>query len=259
MSWSSLPGLGAYEPWFVAVLLGAGLVAGFVNTVAGGGSLLTLPALMLLGLPATLANGTNRLCIVAQSLAGTAAYHRAGKLHTPALARVLPPTLLGSALGAYAASRAPETLLRPVLLATLVVVALLLTFRPRAVVAEGEEPRAIDARAFAGLFAAGMYGGFIQAGVGFVLLSVLGGMLRYDLLRANALKLVCTTIFGSVALVVFVLAAQVVWLPAALLAAATVLGSVLGVRFAVKLDPVVLRRLVLVVVVACVIGVLLKG
>jgi hypothetical protein len=235
----------------LALLVLAGVVAGFINTMAGGGSLLTLPALMLFGLPADVANGTNRLSVLSQSLSGALLFHKENKVERGALWRVLAPTASGSLLGALVASRVPPEVLEPVLLATMVAIALAIAFRPAWVTAkEDEEPRPVDARAFLGLFAAGLYGGFIQAGVGFVLLSVLGGLLRYDLVRANALKLVCTTVFGVVALGVFVLADQVRWVPGAVLAVATVIGSQIGVRYALKVAPRVLRRILLACVIA---------
>ncbi len=240
----------------------AGVAAGFMNTVAGGGSLLTLPALMLAGLPADLANGTNRLCIVTQSVSGVAGLSSKGKLERRSVLPVLAPTITGSLVGAVVASQVPETVLRPVLLVVLVSMATLLAFRPRLVTGEeGGTPLALSERPAGalGLFAAGLYGGFIQAGVGFVLLAVIGGMLRYDLVGANALKLVCTSVFGAVALSVFVAAGQVVWMPALLLAVATVVGSQLGVRFAVSVRQDVLRRVLLGCVVAACVGVLAKG
>ena len=110
-----------------------------------------------------------------------------------------------------------------------------------------------------GLFVAGLYGGFIQAGVGFVLLTVLGSVMRYDVLRANALKLVCTLFFGVVALAVFALAGQVAWRPAAILAVATVVGSQLGVRFALSVDKRVVRAFVLCAVVVSAAAILLRA
>lgn len=244
-----------------AALVGAGVAAGFINTMAGGGSLLTLPALMLLGMPANVANGTNRLAVVAQSLSGVLAFHREDKLHTEAVLPVAAPTILGAIVGAGVAAWSPPEILEPVLLGTMIVMALLMLVRPKMVLAdEGEEPGRPwkDPKALAGLFAAGLYGGFVQAGVGFVLLAVLGGVLRYDAVRANALKLVCTLLFGTVALGIFVYADQVVWIPAAVLAAGTVIGSQLGVRFAVKVDPKVLRAIIFVCVLATCIAVLVR-
>lgn len=241
-----------YDPWLLAVVVVAGVAAGFLNTMAGGGSLLTLPALMVLGLPAEVANGSNRLSVVTQSLSGVVLFHREGKLHTGAIGAVLAPTVAGSLLGAVAATRVPGELLKPVLLVTLIAMATLIALRPAAVMREEGEQLSLRERPSGalGLFAAGLYGGFVQAGVGFVLLTVLAGALRYDLVRANALKLVCTLVFGLVALAVFVVADQVEWAAAAVLAASTVVGSQLGVRFAVKVDPKVIRWIVFVCVVA---------
>jgi uncharacterized membrane protein YfcA len=243
-------------------LAGAGIGAGFINTIAGGGSMLTLPALMLLGLPANLANGTNRLSIISQSVSGAWAFHRSGRLDTSGIARVVVPTVVGSAIGAAVASQVPEAILKYVLLGTMMTMALVLAVHPRAVTApEGSEPRFAERRlaAFGGLFVAGLYAGFVQAGVGFVLLSVLGGIIGYDVVRANALKLVCTLIFGIVATGVFVAADQVVWDFGLLLAGYTVIGSQLGVRFALKVRQDVIRWIIFVAVVATCVAALVKG
>lgn len=239
-----------------AALLGAGVVAGFMNSVAGGGSLLTLPALMLLGLPVHVANGSNRLAIVTQSLFGVLAYHREGKLHTGALVSVTAPTVLGAIAGAAVAAVVPSVVLRPVLLGTMVAMALLMLLKPRVALPEpDEEPRSPWKHwpSWLGLFGAGVYGGFVQAGVGFVLLTVLGGLLRYDATRANALKLVCTLVFTVPALGIFVLADQVAWIPASLLAVGTVLGAFVGVRFAIRAQGPLLRGVIVaLVLVSCV-------
>jgi uncharacterized protein len=240
----------------------AGLAAGFLNVLAGGGSLLTLPALMLLGLPADLANGSNRLSIISQSLSGAWSFRRSGKLDARAIAPIILPALIGSLLGSLAASRVPVALLKYVLLGTMMAMAALLALAPRALTAAAEEPvRWHDRRlaGIAGLLGAGLYGGFVQAGVGFLLLSVLGGVLRYDLVRANALKLVCTAVFGLVAFGVFAASGQVVWLPAVLLAVYTMIGSLLGVRFALHVRQVVIRWIIFVAVIATCLAALLKG
>lgn len=248
MTWAS------YDVGLLALMMLAGLVAGFINTIAGGGSLLTLPALLALGLPADIANASNRVSIVAQAATGSQRFHREGKLDVPAIWDVAPPTLVGNVLGALAASYFPVALLKPVLLFTMGGMALLMVMRPAAIAPEGATPkRATDhPRAMLGLFAAGLYGGFVHAGVGFVLLMVLAGTLHYDLVRANALKIFCTLVSGVASLGVFVVRGQIAWVPALALAVATSVGSVLGVKYAVKADPAVLKRVVAVlVVVAC--------
>jgi uncharacterized membrane protein YfcA len=144
------------------------------------------------------------------------------------------------------------------MLGILITVAVVMAVRRPARVEEAPEPRPMHAGAWLGLFGAGLYGGFIQAGVGFVLLAVLATGLRFDLLRANALKLVCTSIFGVVALAVFTVADQVRWAPAAVLAVATVVGSQLGVRFALKVSPKVIRWIIVVCVAASCIAIWLR-
>ena len=142
------------------------------------------------------------------------------------------------------------------LLGTLVLVALLMLVKPKLVSPDGDEPqRPMSAGAMLGLFGAGVYGGFNQGGVGLVLL---GGLLRYDAVRGNALKLVCTLLFGLAALAIFVWHDQVRWIPAAVLAVATVIGSQLGVRFAVKANATVLRAVIFVCVAASCVAALLK-
>lgn len=246
------------DPWLLAILAVAGVAAGFINTMAGGGSLLTLPALMLLGLPPDIANGSNRLSVLTQSLSGVWLFNREGKLDKRAIGPVLAPTIIGSLLGAATASMAPTWILKPVMLGIMVVVALLMALTKPRPIDEHSEPKKPGWSAWLGLFGAGLYGGFIQAGVGFVLLAVLSTALAFDLVRANALKLVCTTVFGVVALGVFTVSGQIAWAPAAALAVTTVIGSQLGVRFALKVNPKVIRWFIVVCVMASCIAIWLR-
>ena len=94
-------------------------------------------------------------------------------------------------------------------------------------------------------FAAGFYGGFIQAGVGFVLLATFVGVLNYDLLRANAMKVVATVVFTSIALLVFVFRDQVAWLPGILLGIGSIVGAHVAVKFAVEVKAKTLKIMVI--------------
>ncbi len=219
------------------ILCLTGFIAGGINTVAGGGSNLTLPVLMMLGLPADIANGTNRISILLQSLVSTAGYDRHQTLDRPAIVPVLIPTVGGGIIGAVAAALTPNLYLKPLLLGTILTISVLILLRPdiiapapgTTVVAPSESPRA-----WWGLFGAGLYGGFVQAAVGFILLAALAGGLRYDLLRANALKSVCVLAFTSVALLIFIIFDQVWWVPGLILAAGSMAGAHLAVKVAVR-------------------------
>jgi uncharacterized membrane protein YfcA len=230
-----------------------GVAAGFVNTLAGGGSVLTLPALMLAGMPANLANGTNRVAVLAQSIASTAFFDRAGRLDRRAAIAITVPTLAGALLGASSAALLPPDVLKPVLLAAMMALAVSLLLFPRLLdPVEGHEPLTLreSPKGALALFAIGVYGGFVQAGVGLFLLAALGGLLRYDLVRSNALKGIAITAFTGLSLAVFAGAGQVVWLPGVVLAVGMVLGAWLAVRFAVRRGRETLRRLVLGVAIA---------
>jgi uncharacterized membrane protein YfcA len=236
----------------LAVLAAAGVLATMMNVVAGGGGMIVLPALMALGLPADVANGTYRLAVVTQSVAGTAALHGQGKLDTRSIVPILIPTVLGAMAGALLATWIPRELLKPILLVTMIVMAALIAFRKQTLIApEGGALAPSQApRSYIGLFLAGVYGGFIQAGVGFLLLGVLVGTLRHELIAANGLKLVVTLVFGTVALGVFAWAGMVSWTPAVVLATASILGARLGVRLMLKAPASWLRWFVFACVVA---------
>ena len=235
----------------VVGLLIAGLVGGFINTLAGGGSMLTLPALMMMGMPADFANATNRVGVLLQSITAIKGFKDHDRLDSAAILPMLTPTLVGALLGSLAASFLPIWLLKPTLLTCMIFMALVMLVKPDMVAPpSGTKPYTLLERpgAAIGLFFAGIYGGFIQAGVGFILLAALAGGLRYDLVRANALKMVATAVFSVVALVVFIAQDQVLWIPGFILATGTVAGASLSVKFAINVSQSTLKWLLFIMV-----------
>jgi uncharacterized protein len=223
--------------WSVLLLSVSGFIAGGINTVAGGGSNLTLPALMILGLPADIANGTNRVSITLQCVTALAGFDKHKSLDRPALVPILIPTILGGACGALAAALTPNLYLKPILLTTILTMTLIILLKPNVIAPPAGTPTLSPKEsrgAWWSLFAAGIYGGFVQAGVGFILLAALAGGLRYDLLRANALKSACALAFTSMALLIFIAFGQVWWIPGLILAAGSMTGAHLAVKVAVR-------------------------
>lgn len=231
--------------FYYLLLIVTGLISGFVNTLAGGGSNLTIPALMVMGMPADIANATNRVAVLVNCLVGTAGFRRHGK--TVGLSDALPImgiTVAGGLLGALAASFLPNLYLKPVLLSVMIGMALIILIRPSIVAPlEGTSVKKLKDSRVAGisLFIAGVYGGFVQAGVGFLLIGTIAGTLRYDLVRTNALKMMCVLAFTSVALIVFIWRDQINWWPALVLAAGTMVGSQLSVKVAVNASQTALK------------------
>ncbi|KEI72352.1 sulfite exporter TauE/SafE family protein [Endozoicomonas elysicola] len=231
------------------ILIALGILAGIINTLAGGGSNLTLPALMVMGMPADIANASNRVGIFLQSLTGALGFKKHNRLESDEILPMMIPTLLGGLAGALAASFSPEWILKPMLLGAMVTMSLIMVLRPAMIIPpEGTIPLKVadSPKSWIGLAIAGFYGGFVQAGVGFILLAAVCGVLRYDLVRGNALKLVCTLAFTLVALVVFIARDQVAWIPALILSIGFIIGAHLSVKFAIKAKPETLKKLLLV-------------
>jgi uncharacterized membrane protein YfcA len=147
--------------------------------------------------------------------------------------------MIGGVIGALTAALMPNVALKPLLLGTVLTMSAVILLRPGFIAPPPGTPvKSVNESRIAwwSLFAAGIYGGFVQAGVGFILLAALAGGLRYDLVRANALKMVCTLAFTSLSLVIFIWFDQVAWVPGLILALGTMLGSFLSVRFAISVQ-----------------------
>lgn len=233
-----------YSLSYFVILVITGLIAGVINTLAGGGSNLTLPALMLTGMPADIANATNRVGVFLQCLVGIKGYQKHGKIESDDLFPVLLPTLIGGVVGAILASILPATLLKPLLLGTMIGVAFLILVFPSMIAPpEGTASYKIKDRplAWGALFVTGIYGGFVQAGVGFLLITALAGTLRYDLVRSNALKLICTGAFTGLALIVFIIDDLISWIPGLVLAVGSMTGAAIAVRISLEISQKVMK------------------
>ncbi len=222
----------AFGPWNAVLLLAGGLVAGVVNTLAGGGSLLTVPLLVLVGLPGTLANGTNRIAVLLGNAAAIWSFRRSGVSGAGEAVPVLLPVVAGSLVGALAISRVDDATFQRVF----GVVMLLLLWPTlhgsiaRSVRPARSWPRLLSSAVF---LAIGLYGGAIQAGVGLLLVVALS-QAGSDLVRASRIKVVVVGCLTAAAVPVFLAAGQVAWMPAALLATGQSLGGALGARLAVR-------------------------
>jgi uncharacterized protein len=234
------------------LLVLTGIAGGFVNTVAGGGSLIMVPALMLLGLPATRANATSRVAVLAQSTTSAYSFARAGRLDRESALDVVPATVAGAIAGAYVATIIPARIFQPLLVATMLATAFLLFARPETLAPPpGTERRRATGRPLAmlALVGCGFYGGLLQGGVGIVLISVLGGLLRYDLVRGNALKGLIVAVYTVPVLALFLWRGLVDWAPALILALGNSVGAQVAVMFAVKQGQNAVRKLVVAIVI----------
>jgi uncharacterized protein len=217
-----------------AALFVIGFVAAVINVLAGGGSFLTLPLLIFLGLPASVANGTNRVGVLAQNVSAVVGFHRHDVLPARWALGVSVPALVGAALGAWAALHVTDLAFRRILSLVMLAVTLWTLLRRAPRVTPGGEPRsARHPLVLAGFFVTGLYGGFLQAGVGFLVLAVTTAS-GLDLVRGNAVKVFSVMMLTLLSLTIFAGAGQVDWPAGAALALGNLLGGLVGVRIAVR-------------------------
>jgi uncharacterized membrane protein YfcA len=214
-------------------LFAVGFIAAIINVIAGGGSFLTIPLLIFLGLPASVANGTNRVGVLAQNVSAVFGFHRHNVLPLGWALGVSVPAMAGAALGVWAAVNVPDAAFRRILSGVMLAVAFG-TLVHRSV---RGEPRhelrdAWHPAVSAGFFVTGVYGGFLQAGVGFLVLAMttFAGL---DLVRGNAVKVFSVMLLTLLSLAVFAGTGNVDWPAGLALGLGNFLGGLVGVRLTV--------------------------
>ena len=259
--------------WEYLLLTALGLVAGIINVIAGGGSLLTLPAMILMGIPETVANGTNRVAIFAQNITAVTAFRKKGfsdfKTSLTLGLCALPGGIAGAWCGAYIRGDLFNLILGLIMIGVVV----LMVFKNRKAKAaptskvkaekparqKADEP-ASRSRFFLGHLAmvlVGFYGGFIQAGVGFLIMAVLNQVMQIDLIRVNMHKVFIVGFFTAAALVVFILTKNVWWIPGIALAVGNSVGGWIGSHLTISKGEVFVRRFLYVAVLVMAVKLLL--
>lgn len=237
-------------PLQLTLLFFAGLLAGFVNILAAGGSLLTLPVLIFVGLPVATANGTNRVAILIQNLAAIAGFKKLNVFSWRVSVLAAVPAIFGAILGANLALDISEVWFKRILGGIMIGVLVLMLYDPGKRIRAHEGPMTLTRQIGFGLgfFFVGVFGGFIQAGVGFliIILMLLAG---FDLVVTNAVKVLVVFIFTIAALAVFIYHGQVNYLFGTALGLGSALGGWLGTHVAVKKGHDWVRAFVSVVVV----------
>ena len=183
------------------ILYGVGCLAGFMNVMAGGGSTLSLPALIFLGLDGAVANGTNRVAIFIQNIAAVSSFHQENSYDFKSILKMALWTLPGAVLGAFVAVRISNDLFR-ILLGVVIIGVIISMAVPRRLQARNLPPKH-PKLIYPALFLLGLYGGFIQIGIGFLFMAAFTHILRMDLIRVNMHKVFIIFIYTFPALLVF--------------------------------------------------------
>lgn len=224
---------------YLILLFAVGTVAGFINVNAGGGSSLTLPTLIFMGMDSAMANGTNRIALLLQNIFAVTSF-RKHNLHAFKTSLSLALfTLPGAVVGAIAATQVSHHLFQKILAVVLlfIVVSMFLSRSYKNQVRETTGHWLV----YPAMFVIGFYGGFIQVGVGFLLMAALYHLLRVNLVLVNMHKVFIVLIYTVPALLVFILTGNVVWKYGLILAAGNSIGGWWGARAAVKGGEKVIR------------------
>ncbi|WP_354642853.1 sulfite exporter TauE/SafE family protein [Kitasatospora camelliae] len=239
----------------LAVLL-AGVGAGTINTIVGSGTLITFPVLLALGLPPVTANVSNTLGLVPGSVSGVIGYRRELVGQGGRLLRLGTASLTGGLLGAVLLTTLPGRAFDAIVPALILIALVLVVIQPRVSLAmaarrkerPGTPPGTeVGPLLLAGVFLAGVYGGYFGAAQGVLLLALMGMLLADDMQRINGAKNVLALIVNGVAAVFFLFASTIDWTAVLLIAAGSVLGGQLGARVGRRLPPPVLRGVIVVV------------
>ena len=220
--------------WQLPLLFVVGIVAGILNTLAGGGSLLTLPLLIFMGLPSAVANGTNRIAIFCQNIFAIRGFSKRGVMPLQLALLCTPPALLGSWIGANLAIDLDDQVFKQVLALIMIGVLIFTAVDPMKRFRQEDVQFGLWRKSLivVSFFGVGIYGGFVQAGVGFLIITALlvHGL---DLVRINAIKVFVIFAYTFVALGVFIYHGQVDYSLGFALAAGNSIGGMIGPKLAV--------------------------
>lgn len=241
------------EFYQVILILVVGTVAGFMNSVGGGGSLLTLPMLIFLGLPSTTANGTNRVALVVQNIAAVLSFKSKGVFDIKLNLWLGIPVLIGSLVGANFAVSLPDEIFNRILAVVMLLVLGVILWQPHKKYLNGEEENWDTGRKIKSavvFFLVGIYSGFIQAGVGFIIIAALSIIAGMSLVKINSVKVFIIGVSMFFSLLIFVYHGNVDWVLGFTLAIGNGLGGWLGAKFSVEKGDVWIRRIITVSVIA---------
>ncbi|QDT29583.1 hypothetical protein Enr10x_49380 [Gimesia panareensis] len=270
--------------WQNLLLAGVGLIAGILNVLAGGGSLIVMPTMVFLGIPGAVTNGTARVAILGQNLTAIAGFRQKGfsdfKLSFSLALCALPGTFLGAFLGTKLTGVWFNRILAAVMLSVLVTMILGQRKKkkpqpesstepetasgPEAAVptvsAESTEPQAEPGHSLAGhllMVLAGFYGGFIQAGIGFILIAIMNNLMKIDLVRTNMHKVFIVAIYTIAAIGIFAWQGKIDWVTGLILTVGMSVGGWIGSHLAVSKGESFIRMVLYVAIVGMSIKLLL--
>ncbi len=242
------------SPWLEYLLyILVGIFTGFLNTVAGGGSLISMPILIFMGLPGTVANGTNRVAILVQNFFAVGGFHSKGiKLPFPYTYWLSGVSLIGGLIGAYFATDISDIVFNRILAVVMVVVGLSIVMGRSSGNNSGQEKMSTSSQVTGTIlfFFLGIYGGFLQAGIGFLVIALLRHVNNFSLIKINYIKVFAAILYTGAAVLIFAIQDKIIWTIGIFLAIGQGLGGWYASRWSVDKGEKWIKRILVVAVMA---------
>lgn len=233
-----------------SILIAAGLFAGFINTVAGGGSLLTMPLLIFMGLPSAEANASNRVAILLQNVFSVAGFKSKGVSVFPFAIWLAISASVGAYLGSRIAVDIEDVIFNRILAVVMLVVIGLIVFKPK--VKQQVDEMMSQQKTWVSIvifFFIGIYGGFIQAGVGFLVIAALTGVHGFNMAKTNSIKVFIILCYTVIALVIFWVEGKIRWEYGLILAIGNATGGWIASRWSVGKSDELIKKILVVMVI----------
>jgi uncharacterized membrane protein YfcA len=235
-----------------AVLIITGMIASFLNVTSGGGSLVSLPILIFMGLPSPIANASNRLGIIGQNIFAVAGFRSKGVHAWPYSLYIALSAFVGAIIGAKISVDLDDELFNRIIAVVMILVVLMTVFKP---IKTGElsverMDRKSVIKGIIVFFFIGIYGGFIQAGVGFLMIAALTSINGFSLVKTNSAKVFVALIYTLSAVAVFIYEDVINWEYGLTLAFGNAIGGWVASRWSVKKGDVWIKRILVVTVTA---------
>jgi len=234
----------------ITVLICSGIVVGFINTLAGGGTVISLSVFMFFGLPPLVANGTNRIAIVFQNASAVAYFQKNKLIDWRKILRLGIPTIMGSLVGAAITGLLSNQLFLYIFAGVVILFGIAMVFNPDRFIHERTDlvNRNITVWQYLVYFLLGVYGGFIHVGIGYLFLAVLVLMNGYDLLKANVLKNVLVLCYVPFSVLVYAMQGNICWTYGLIHSIGNIIGASLAAHLAIKKGAPFIRYIVLVLI-----------
>ena len=218
----------------IILLLVSGVLVGIINTLGGGGSVITMSLFMAMGMPIGIANGTNRIAVLMQNLSATVAFLRKGMLHVKSGLLLSLPAIVGNIFGALVATEVSESIFKICLSIVLAIILVYLVLGKDNEQITGGHSLKIKWWHYIWFFIIGFYGGYIYIGLGFLILAVTIWTMNLDIITANVIKGFVIFLSTPFALAVFIYNGQVEWMAGLLHGAGNIIGALMASHWAMN-------------------------